>query len=169
MASTQSTAKVGLIYGLAAYILWGIVPLYFKAIQQVPAREVLVHRIIWSALLLLVLIGAAGRFPALVNAFRTRRIIGRLILSTLMISANWYVFIYSVLTNQILQGSLGYFMLPIVNVAIGTIFFRESMRTSQWLALGFAVVGVVVLTLWLGQLPWIALTLAVSFSIYGIL
>ena len=166
---TQSSAKIGLLYGLAAYILWGVVPIYFKNVQAVPPREMLAHRIVWSAILLVVILAIAGRLKQLADVFRSRHALFLLLLSTLFIATNWYVFIYSVLTGQILQGSLGYFILPLVNVAIGTIFFGERMRLPQWVALCFATSGVLVLIFWLGMLPWIALTLAFSFSIYGIL
>jgi chloramphenicol-sensitive protein RarD len=168
-ASTHSTAKIGLLYGLGAYGLWGLVPIYFKNVQAVPPREMLAHRIVWSALLLLVILAIARRLKELVGAFRSRHTLTFLLASTLFIATNWYVFIYSVLTGQILQGSLGYFILPLVNVAVGTLFFGERMSSAQWIALFFATGGVLVLIFWLGLFPWIALTLAFSFSAYGIL
>ncbi len=168
-ASPHSAAKIGLLYGLGAYGLWGLVPIYFKNVQAVPPREMLAHRIVWSAILLIVVLALAGRLKQLAAAFRSGHALSLLLLSTLFIASNWYVYIYSVLTGQILQGSLGYFILPIVNVAIGTIFFGERMRLPQWLALIAAAGGVLVLIFWLGLFPWIALTLAFSFSFYGIL
>ena len=168
-APTNSTARIGLLYGLGAYVLWGLVPLYFKNVQAVPPREMLAHRIVWSALLLSILLAIAGKLKQLAAVFRSRHALTFLLLSTIFIASNWYVFIYSVLTGQILQGSLGYFILPLVNVAVGTIFFGERMRFPQWIALCFAIVGVLVLIFWLGLFPWIALTLAFSFSAYGIL
>lgn len=167
--SADSSARIGLLYGLGAYILWGLVPIYFKNVGEVPPREMLAHRIAWSALLLIVMLALAGRLNQLVATVRSRHAITLLLLSTVFIASNWYVYIYSVMTGQILQGSLGYFILPIVNVAIGMIFFGERMRLPQWIALSFATAGVLVLIFWLGLFPWIALTLAFSFSIYGIL
>ncbi len=167
--SSESAARTGLIYGLTAYGLWGIVPLYFKAVTAVPAEEILAHRIVWSAILLLGILCATGRTAALIAVFRSRQALILLGLSTLFIAVNWYVFIYSVMSNQMLQASLGYFILPLVNVAIGTIFFGERMRLPQWFALVFVVGGVAVLILWLGLFPWIALTLAITFSIYGVI
>lgn len=167
--STNSAARTGLLYGFAAYGIWGLVPLYFKAVQAIPPLELLAHRIVWSALLLLALLTSTGRVRPLLVAFRCRQALGMLALSTFFIGGNWYVFIYCVMSNQILQGSLGYFILPIVNVAIGTLFFNERMRLPQWAALIFATSGVLILILWLGLFPWIALTLAFSFSIYGVI
>jgi chloramphenicol-sensitive protein RarD len=167
--SNDSSVRTGLLYGLAAYGLWGIVPLYFKAVQPVPPSEMLAHRIVWSSLLLVIALVLLGRFKDLLGCFRNPRSLKMLLASTVFIASNWYVYIYSVLTNQIMQGSLGYFILPLVNVAIGTIFFRERMRRPQWLALMFAAIGVLALTFWDGKFPWIALTLAFTFSIYGVL
>jgi chloramphenicol-sensitive protein RarD len=135
----------------------------------VPPGELLAHRIVWSALLLVAQLAMLGRFGELITCFRDRRALTFLLLSTAFIASNWYVYIYSVLSGQILQGSLGYFILPLVNVLFGTAFFGERMRPAQWLAIGLATVGVLVLIFWLGLFPWIALTLAFSFSIYGIL
>jgi chloramphenicol-sensitive protein RarD len=167
--SAEKALRAGLLYGLAAYILWGLVPLYFKSVGKVPPSEILAQRIVWSALLLLALLATTGRLSSLAAAFCSRRALGMLALSTLFIATNWYVFIYSVVTNQILRGSLGYFILPIVNVAIGTVFFHERMRPLQWVALACAAAGVCVLIVWLGLLPWIALTLALTFSVYGVI
>lgn len=169
MAEPTEATRTGLLYGLAAYGLWGIVPIYFKAVGDVPPSEMLAHRIVWSAVLLVAVLAALGRFKELIACFRDRQALKLLILSTGFIASNWYVYIYSVLTGQILQGSLGYFILPLVNVAIGTLFFHERMRSSQWAAIALAAVGVLVLVFWLGLFPWIALTLAFSFSIYGVL
>jgi len=169
VGGNTESVRVGLLYGVAAYTCWGIVPLYFKAVHAVPPREMLAHRIVWSALLLMLIMAVAGKLGTLVRTFRSGRVFGFLILSTMFIAANWYVYIYSVSTNQILQGSLGYFILPLVNVAAGTLFFGEKLGRLQWLAIIFASGGVLVLIVWLGMLPWIALTLAVTFSIYGII
>jgi chloramphenicol-sensitive protein RarD len=166
---SEASARSGLLYGLAAYGWWGLVPIYFKAVQPVPPGELLAHRIVWSALLLVAVLVILGRFAELIACFRDRRSLTFLLLSTVFIASNWYVYIYSVLSGQILQGSLGYFILPLVNVLFGTIFFGERMRAPQWVALGLAMAGVLVLIFWLGLFPWIALTLAFSFSIYGIL
>ncbi len=112
--------------------------------------------------------GSTRRLPGLWKCFSSASILGRLTLSSLLIGTNWYAFIYSVVTGQIIQSSLGYFILPLVNVAIGTIFFAERMRWVQCIALGFATLGVVNLIYQLGIVPWIAITVAFSFSFYGV-
>jgi len=168
-APTESTARTGLLYGLAAYTLWGIVPLYFKSVGPIPPIELLAHRIVYSTVFLIGVLALLGRLKVLVTCLKHWHSLRLLLLSTIFIASNWYVFIYSVLSGQIMQGSLGYFILPLVNVAIGTVFFRERMRLTQWIALAFAMAGVLTLTLWDGRFPWIALTLAFSFSLYGVL
>jgi chloramphenicol-sensitive protein RarD len=165
----HAATRAGLLYGLVAYVIWGVVPIYFKSVDRVPAEELLAHRIVWSAALLVAVLTLLGRFRELLACFGHSRSLMLLLASTLFIATNWYVYIHSVLSNQIMQGSLGYFILPLVNVAIGTIFFQERMRPLQWIALSFAVIGVAVLTVWDGTFPWIALTLAFTFSIYGVL
>jgi chloramphenicol-sensitive protein RarD len=156
------------MYGFAAYGLWGIVPLYFKAISFISPREILAHRVVWSAILLFLLLAVMGKLPGLWSTFRSGSVLRQLALSSLLIGTNWYVFIYSVVSGQIMQGSLGYFLLPLVNVLIGTVFFQERMRPVQWLALAIAMVGALNLIVQIGVFPWIAVTLAFSFSFYGV-
>jgi chloramphenicol-sensitive protein RarD len=161
-------SREGLLYGLAAYGIWGLVPLYFKAISQVPAEEILAHRVAWSAVFLAGVLSLAGRWQELARCFRSGVILGSLLASTLLIAVNWYVFIYAVNTRQVLQTSLGYFVTPLVSVVLGLVFFQERLRPGQWLAVGLAGWGVVNLAIATGELPWISLTLAGSFGVYGL-
>jgi chloramphenicol-sensitive protein RarD len=162
-------ARAGLLYGLAAYGLWGLVPLYFKAIVQVPPAETLAHRVVWSVVFLAGVLSLTGRWPDLVRCFRSRPLLLILLASTLLIGLNWFVFIYAVSQRQVLETSLGYFITPLVNVLLGMVFFGERLRPRQWLALTLAAGGVLILAVAAGQVPWIALTLAVSFGTYGLL
>lgn len=166
---SRSQARIGLFYGVAAYGIWGVIPLYFKAVDRVPAQELLAHRIVWSALLLVFLLTATGKWADFRRAVTSGRTLGRLLLSTLFIACNWYVFIFSVVSGQTVQGALGYFILPLVNVAFGVLVFHERLRLLQSTALAFAAIGVLVLIVWSGVLPWIAVTLAFSFTFYGVL
>jgi chloramphenicol-sensitive protein RarD len=163
------SSRSGLAYGLAAYGLWGLVPLYFKAIARVPPLEVLAHRVVWSVLVLGCLISWGRRWRELARCLRSRAVMPWLMSSTLLIALNWFTFIYGVSTNQILQTSLGYFMTPLVNVLLGQFVLRERLRGGQWCAVALAAVGVLILGLWADTLPWIALTLAASFGLYGLL
>lgn len=169
MHDSRSQTRIGLLYGVAAYGIWGVIPLYFKAVDRVPARELLAHRIVWSALLLLVLLTMMGKWGAFRRAIASRRTLGRLLMSTVFIACNWYMFIYSVVSGQAVQGALGYFILPLVNVAFGMLFFREKLRRLQSTALACAAIGVLVLIVWKEIFPGIALTLAFSFTFYGVI
>jgi chloramphenicol-sensitive protein RarD len=164
-----NSTREGLFYGLAAYGFWGLVPLYFKAISQVPPAEVLAHRIVWSVVFLALLVGVGGRWRDLAGCFRSRAVLRTLLASTLLIAVNWFVFIYAVSTGRLIQASLGYFITPLVSVLLGLVFLRERLRPGQWLAVALAATGVVYQAVAAGQLPWIALALAGSFGVYGLL
>jgi len=166
--STDSKARSGLLYGLAAYGWWGLMPLYFELVSAAPPKELLAHRIIWSALLLFLILTLFRRWPEFFRSIRTPRTLRLLALSAALIALNWYVYIYSVLAGQQIQGSLGYFILPLVNVAIGITFFHERLRPMQGVAILLAAAGVIYQIVDLGVFPWIALTLAFSFCLYGV-
>ncbi len=166
-ADTSRDVKIGVIYGIAAYGAWGLVPLYFKAVSSVPALEVLAHRIVWSVVLLAIFITGLRRWPAVVRCLREGRTLATLALTTILIAANWFVFIYAVATNRVLDASLGYFINPLVNVLLGFVFLRERLRRRQTLCVLLAIIGVSIRAQ--DGLPWIALVLAFSFGFYGLL
>lgn len=159
----------GLACGFGAYLWWGFVPIYFRAVRHVEPIQVLAHRVIWSVLFLLVLTGVTRGFDELRSAWRDRRTLLMLAASTLVLSINWFVFILAVGRGMVMQASLGYFINPLVSVMLGMIFLHERMRRLQWVGLVLATVGVVYLTWSRGQLPWVALILACSFGLYGLL
>ncbi len=159
----------GWLYGIAAYGIWGAIPLYFHQLGDVPPLEVLFHRICWSAGLLILLISLTRNWTALYNCISTRKTCLQLLLSTIFIALNWYGFIYSITSGQAMQGSLGYFILPIVNAMFGILFFAERVRPAQIFALGMASLAIGVFILYLGTFPWIAITVAFSFAIYGLI
>ena len=166
-----SDTQQGLLYGLIAYGWWGLVPLYFNELAKngVPPLEVLAHRIVWSVLFLVALLALLHRWADLVRCLRSPRLLRTLLLTTVLIAINWFVYIYSVSTNQIVQASLGYFITPLVSVLLAVGFLGERLRRLQWLAVSLATVGVVVMTVAGAALPWIALSIALSFSFYGLL
>lgn len=167
---SDSTRRThGLIYGLAAYGLWGMMPLYFRVVKSVAPLELLAHRVVWSVLLLAVLITALGRWSELRDCLGHARTRWMLLASTLLIAVNWYVFIYGVAIGRVVQNSLGYFINPLLNIVLGVCLFRECLRPAQWLALGLAAAGLAYLICALGELPWIALSLAFSFAGYGVI
>lgn len=162
-------SKRGLAYGVAAYGLWGLLPLYFKALAHVSPLEILAHRIVWSVALLAGVIALRQRWGELARVIASPGVRRTLLLTTLVIGLNWFTYIYAVSSEQVIQASLGYFINPLVNVALGVLVLRERLRRWQIAGLLLAAVGVLNLTLLGGQVPWIALTLAVSFGFYGLL
>ncbi|MCV6606020.1 MAG: EamA family transporter RarD [Porticoccaceae bacterium] len=169
MNSNDQQTRSGLYFALAAFGLWGLFPIYFKAVEQVPSLEILAHRVLWSLLLLLLLIAVTKRWKALFQILGNRRLLGWLFLSAVAIAINWLIFIWAVIDGRILETSLGYFMTPLVNVLVGVLFLSERLRRGQWIAVFLASCGVLWQLWQIGYLPWVALTLAVSFGLYGLL
>ncbi len=168
-ADDASTARTGVAYGLAAFLWWGMVPVYFKAVSHVPPGEVLAHRIIWSVVLLVLMMRFQGRHGAGPAALRDRSTLITLLVTTLLIALNWFVFIWAVDNGQLLEASLGYFINPLVNVLLGVVFLRERLRKWQTISVLLAALAVGYLTVTHGRLPLVALVLAGSFGFYGLL
>lgn len=165
----DTSKRDGVIYAILAYTLWGFLVLYFKKLESVPSGELLMHRIIWSfafTLVLIVFLGGVGRVIAIAQ---NKRHMTYLFLATLFLAANWLIFIWSVKSNRVLDASLGYYINPLVNVVLGLIVFGERLRTWQWAAVSLAGIGVLNAIFNYGQLPWIAISLALCFGIYGML
>ena len=158
----------GLGYALAAYLAWGLFPIYFKALGGVPAIEVLAHRVVWSLFLLAGLVLVRGGAAALRAPFRRDRL-PLLAVTTALISTNWLVYIWAVQVGRVLEASLGYFVNPLVNVVLGVLFLGESLSRLQKVAVGLASLGVAVLVVRSGSFPWLSLVLALSFGLYGLL
>jgi chloramphenicol-sensitive protein RarD len=168
-ASNARAARVGVAYGVAAYLWWGLCPIYFKAIASVPALQILGHRIVWSVVLLVLLTLVQRRWAPVWTVCRDRRTLLRLCVTTALIANNWGLFIWAVTHDQLLQASFGYFINPLVNVLLGFVFLRERLRRMQTVAVLLAVAGVAYLIIGYGQVPWLALVLAFSFGFYGFL
>ena len=158
----------GLGYGLAAYLAWGLLPLYFKALRAVPPLEVLAHRIVWSLALLAAVVALRGGRSAFREAFRPRRL-PILAVTSALIATNWLVYIWTVQSGRVLEGSLGYFVNPLVNVLLGVLFLGETLSRAQKIAVAVAATGVAVLVLRAGHVPWVALVLALTFGLYAML
>ena len=161
--------KVGVFAGLGAYLAWGFIPLFFKQVAHVPPIVVLSHRILWSALFVGILLTLQRRWGEVVAAARRRITLLALGASTAMIALNWFVFLWAVTNKQVVQAGLGYFINPLVNVLLGIVFLRERLRAGQAAALLLATAGVMVQVVARGSFPWVALTLAWSFSFYALL
>ncbi|WNN44140.1 MULTISPECIES: EamA family transporter RarD [Winslowiella] len=161
--------RQGVLYALGAYLIWGIAPAYFKLIQQVAPGEIMTHRVIWSALFMIVLISLSRNWQQVRKTLYNRKKVLLLAASAMLIGGNWLLFIWAVNNHHMLEASLGYFINPLLNVIVGMLFLGERFRRMQWLAVGLAACGVVVQLWKFGSLPIIALGLAFSFSFYGLL
>jgi chloramphenicol-sensitive protein RarD len=161
--------RLGLIYATAAFLFWGIVPVYWKMLQHVPALEILSHRVVWGLVFVAIWMTIRKRWSELRGVFRRPRTVAALLASTVFIAANWGLFIYAVNTNRVLATSLGYYINPLVNVLLGLIVLHERLNRRQWFAVGLAASAVVLLTVQAGELPWISLVLPVSFGLYSLL
>lgn len=159
----------GILYAALAYTLWGLFPLFFKQLAGAGALEVVLHRLVWSLVFVLLVLAVLRRWAWLRDVFRTPRVVGAFALSATLLASNWLVYIWAVNNDHVLDASLGYFILPLVNVALGYVFLHERPRRGQWLAFAIACAGVLWLTVQGGRLPWVALTLAVTFGLYGLL
>jgi chloramphenicol-sensitive protein RarD len=162
-------ASLGGIYAALAFTIWGLFPLFFRLIATVPAAEVLFHRIVWSLLLLLVVMTVRRQWEWLAKLRGQPRVVVAFAASALLLSVNWLVYVWAVTHDHVIDSSLGYFINPLVNVLLGYTVLHERLRRLQWVALALAASGVLWLTLQTGQVPWIALVLAGSFGVYGLL
>jgi chloramphenicol-sensitive protein RarD len=158
----------GLLYGVAAYAWWGFVAVYFKLVRSVAPLEILAHRIIWSVAILLVMVTVARRWNAVRRVVTSRRLLGALAASTALIAVNWFVFIWAITRDHMVDASLGYFINPLVNVLLGFLVLRERLRRWEWVSVAIAATAVIWLTVGAGVFPWISLTLAFSFALYGL-
>ena len=162
-------ARDGVIAGLIAYTLWGVLPVYFKVLGEVAPTEVLLHRIVWAVPFGALIIHLRGQWPEVKRAFTHRTMLLLLATAAFFIAVNWYVYIVAVQQDQVFQASLGYYINPLMYVVIGVLFLGEKLRRLQIGAVVLATIGVLVLTISGGQFPGIALFLAVSFTIYGVI
>jgi chloramphenicol-sensitive protein RarD len=158
----------GIWNGLAAYALWGFFPIYWKLLHEVPALQVIGHRISWSFILLIAVILLTKQWKEFRTAALVPKVIGIYAIAGVLLSINWLIYVWGVNSDFIVETSLGYFINPLISVLLGVVFLRERLRTMQWIPVGLAAAGVIYLTVTYGRLPWIALSLAFSFGIYGL-
>lgn len=171
-ASTTDQAaqwRAGLAYGIAAYALWGVMPIYFRQIASVPSLDIVAHRIVWSLLILGLLLTVARAWHQVVAALRNRRILLTLLLTAVLIGTNWLLYVYAINNGHILAGSLGYYLNPLANILLGRFLLGERLSPRQWAAVGIAGAGVAVLAAGAAGTLWISLILCFSFATYGLL
>lgn len=159
----------GVLYGVTAYLMWGFFPIYFKALQIVPSLQIMFHRVVWSFLFVFVLILLRRDWTRFRDSIAKPRILLVYLISASMLATNWLIYIYGINSGQIVETSLGYFINPLLSVALGVILLRERLRAMQWVPVGLVALAVLYLTLQYGSLPWIALALAFSFGMYGLI
>lgn len=160
--------RLGLLYGVLAYGLWAIVPVFWKLLVTIDPVEIIAHRVAWGFVAFLLIAVIAGKRAAFGTALRDRRVVVAMAASTTLLVINFTVFVLAVNTGRLLDASLGYFINPLVSVALGTIVLRERLRRLQWLAVGLAATGVAIATFAHGSFPWIAVVLATTFGAYGL-
>nr|WP_229744606.1 EamA family transporter RarD [Neiella marina] len=165
----QSVARQGAIFAVLAYTMWGIAPIYFKSLQSIPALEMVSHRVVWSFLLLLAVLSWYVGWQAIKQLLKEPKKLALLGLSSALIAVNWGVFIWAVNNDRMLDASLGYYINPLVNVALGMVFLQERLARLLWVAMALAAIGVMIQVVTFGSVPWVALVLAVSFGFYGLL
>ena len=159
----------GLLFGISAYIIWGLLPLYWKLVEKAGAYEILAHRGIWSLLICISLLALRKQLKSAYVMVRSSRTLSLLFLASGLLTINWGVYIWSVTVNRVVEAALGYYITPLINVTFGVLLLREKLRPAQWIAVALAAAGVVILTLGYGSLPWIALVLAISWGSYSLI
>ena len=159
----------GIVYATLAYMAWGLFPLYFRQVAHVPALEVVVHRTVWSLVFVLAVLSVRRHWGWMRALWGQPRVLGAFAVSALLLSGNWLTYVWAVQNQHVVDASLGYFILPLVNVALGFVFLHERPRPGQWLAVAVAAAGVLWLAVQAGRVPWIALALALSFGFYGLM
>lgn len=162
-------ARWGLPLGLGAYLLWGAMPLYFPLLEPAGSWEIIAHRVVWSLVFCLALLAGTRTLTRYTAVFRQPRTLGVLAVASVLIVANWVTYVYAVLSDHVLDAALGYYINPLVTVLLGVVALRERLRPAQWVALGFGVAAVVVISTGVGGLPWISLVLAFSFGSYSLM
>lgn len=166
--SKISEKTLGFIYGLLAFTAWGFLPLYWKMLQQIPAGEILAHRVLWSFIFVTCVIMSLKKLASLKQFLLEKKKLLVIVICSLLISINWFTFIWAVNSNYVIEASMGYYILPIVSVFLGVAFLKERITLWQCLAVGMALIGIIIITVEYGRVPWVALVLAVSFGLYGL-
>ena len=165
----KNSSRNGALSAISAYVLWGFAPLYFKLLADIAPAEILMHRVVWSSVILLVMIIAMRNWSQLVAVLKQPKLVINLSLSASFLAVNWFLFIWAVNNDHLLDASLGYYINPLFNVVLGILFFQERLRRNQLIAVGLAFIGVLIQLIALGTLPLISIVLAATFGIYGLI
>ena len=160
--------KLGLIYGVSAYVLWGMFPLYWPLLEPANPLEIVSHRAVWTLIFCLIVLAITHALKSTLATFRRPKVAAKLFLASVLISINWLIYIWATNNDHVVEASLGYYINPLIIIAFGVVLLKEKMRRLQWVAVSIASVGVIILTVDYGRLPWVALGLALSWGTYGL-
>jgi len=161
--------KLGLVYGVSAYVLWGMFPLYWPLLEPANPLEIVSHRAVWTMVFCIIVLSLTKALKSTLATFKRPRVAIKLFTTTILISINWLIYIWATNNGHVVEASLGYYINPLIIIAFGVILLKEKMRPLQWAAVSIATIGVVVLTVDYGRLPWVALGLALSWGSYGLI
>lgn len=164
----MKTQKLGLIYGVSAYVLWGMFPLYWPLLEPANPLEIVSHRAVWTLIFCVIVLAITHALKSTLATFRRPKVAIKLFLASILISINWLIYIWATNNGHVVEASLGYYINPLIIIAFGVILLKEKMRRLQWVAVSIATVGVIILTVDYGRLPWVALGLALSWGTYGL-
>ena len=165
----MSKNKLGLLFGVSAYSLWGAFPLYWPLLEPANALEIVSHRAVWTLVFCFIVLAATKALKSTLATLKRPKVAAKLFLTSVLISINWLVYIWATNNGHVVEASLGYYINPLIIIGFGVILLKEKMRPLQWVAVSIASIGVLVLTIDYGRLPWIALTLAISWGSYGLI
>ncbi len=168
-SNPSNVSWTGVACAFLAFLIWGLSPIFYKALATVPPFEILMHRMVWSFIFLQALLVMLHRWKTFISVFKNLRTLCMLVATTVLVSCNWFVFIWAINNGHILQTSLGYYINPLINILLAMVFLGERLRKLQIMAVLLALAGVTYLTFSLGRFPWVALTLAFSFAFYGLI
>lgn len=168
MKSKRSEHSLGLLFGVGSYILWGLFPLYWPLLQPASPLEIVSHRAVWTLVFCLIVLALAKQLHSTIAIVKKPKIMAGLFLTTILVSINWLTYIWATNNGHVVEAALGYYINPLIIIAFGVLLLREKMRPLQWLAVGIATVGVAILTFDYGRLPWVAISLALSWGTYGL-
>ncbi|WP_028777077.1 EamA family transporter RarD [Shimazuella kribbensis] len=168
MSSHLKDDRVGMWYAVAAYISWGILPIYWHFLEQIPSLQILAHRFIWSFLFVAILITMRKQWPQIKEVFTSVKTVSMVLAGAVFMCANWFIYIWSVTNGHVIESSLGYYINPLISIAFGMLFFKERLNLWQTVSLCLASISVIILTINYGQIPWVSLSLALTFALYGL-
>lgn len=167
--SRTPSVRWGMTLGIACYVMWGALPLYFPLLSPAGALEIIAHRVVWSLLFCLVLLLLTRQIRQFLRVLRSRRLLLALSVAAVLVAVNWMIYVFAVTSGHVVDASLGYFINPFVTVLLAVIVLKEKLRPAQWVALGFGLAAVIVITVGLAAVPWLSLGLALTFGFYGLI